>query len=62
VPDGLLDIDSLGNQSVLIEQIGGGLLSLNDFSVTGRLGVLPVEGEIQRLNLLDCQLIEREST
>jgi LacI family gluconate utilization system Gnt-I transcriptional repressor len=26
------------------------------------LGVLPVDGEIQRLNLLECQLIEREST
>lgn len=26
------------------------------------LGVLPVEGAIQRLNLLECQLIEREST
>lgn len=26
------------------------------------LGVLPVSGDIQRLNLLDCQLIEREST
>ncbi|AVB18181.1 MULTISPECIES: LacI family DNA-binding transcriptional regulator [Pseudomonas syringae group] len=26
------------------------------------LGVLPVEGEIQRLNLLDCRLVEREST
>ncbi|WP_459742519.1 LacI family DNA-binding transcriptional regulator [Pseudomonas sp. 3A(2025)] len=26
------------------------------------LGVLPVEDEIQRLNLLDCRLIEREST
>lgn len=25
------------------------------------LGVLPVEGEIQRLNLLDCSLVERES-
>jgi LacI family gluconate utilization system Gnt-I transcriptional repressor len=26
------------------------------------LGVLVPEGEIQRLNLLDCHLIEREST
>ncbi|MEE4889579.1 LacI family DNA-binding transcriptional regulator [Pseudomonas alliivorans] len=26
------------------------------------LGVLPVEGEIQRLNLLACELVEREST
>ncbi|MCV4262121.1 LacI family DNA-binding transcriptional regulator [Pseudomonas capsici] len=26
------------------------------------LGVLPLEGEIQRLNLLDCSLVEREST
>ena len=26
------------------------------------LGVLPVEGEVQRINLLDCLVIEREST
>ncbi|RMQ42249.1 LacI family transcription regulator [Pseudomonas cichorii] len=26
------------------------------------LGVLPLEGEIERLNLLDCSLVEREST
>ncbi|VCU63909.1 LacI family transcriptional regulator [Pseudomonas synxantha] len=26
------------------------------------LGVLPIEGEVARLNLLHCQLIEREST
>ena len=26
------------------------------------LGVLPLEGELQRLNLLECRLIEREST
>ena len=25
------------------------------------LGVVPVEEEVQRLNLLDCRLIERES-
>ena len=25
------------------------------------LGVLPVEGEVERLNLLDCQVIARES-
>jgi LacI family gluconate utilization system Gnt-I transcriptional repressor len=26
------------------------------------LGVLPVEDEVQRLNLLQCQVIERESS
>jgi LacI family gluconate utilization system Gnt-I transcriptional repressor len=26
------------------------------------LGVLPVAGTVQRLNLLQCQLIERESS
>lgn len=26
------------------------------------LGVLSIKGEVQRLNLLDCRLIEREST
>ena len=26
------------------------------------LGVLPLEDEVQRLNLLDCRLIERESS
>ncbi len=26
------------------------------------LGVLPVKGEIQKLNLLACELVEREST
>ncbi|KMT57122.1 hypothetical protein ACR52_00445 [Pseudomonas fildesensis] len=29
--------------------------------VLENLGVLPVDDEVQRLNLLDCRLMERES-
>lgn len=30
--------------------------------VLENVGVLSIKGEVQRLNLLDCRLIEREST
>ncbi|AZE84763.1 Transcriptional regulator, LacI family [Pseudomonas orientalis] len=37
----------------------GGVLAAT--RVLESLGVLAVVGEVQRLNLLDCRLIERES-
>jgi len=42
-------------------ELGFGDWRTGDDAGAGTLGVLPVADEVQRLNLLECRVIERES-